>query len=171
MKTLKFLPLLAGLLFNASLFAAQDHLTDSQILQTVKTVNNGEISLAQLAQRSENADVRNFAKMMIDHHKKSNNEMLDLEKKLHLKPNTSKTSKNLQEEANDTKKDLQRASGTEFNSKYIASQVDMHGKVLDLLDSKLIPAASDSELKTALNKVRSTVSEHLSEAKKIQSQL
>ncbi|MDB5036727.1 MAG: hypothetical protein JWQ35_255 [Bacteriovoracaceae bacterium] len=151
---------------------AQDNPTEPQSLYIVQTINNGEISLADLANHnSQNKDVKDFAKEMIRDHKKSNDKIQDLIKKDSITLQKSDTSNNLEKTANEKKMELKVLSGKTFDKAYISSQITMHQQALNLLDTKLIPSATTKDVKDLLSDARKTVSAHLGHATTISTYL
>ena len=62
-------------------------------------------------------------------------------------------------------------SGAAFNRSYIDEEIELHEKVIDVVDKKLIPNAKNEELKALLVKVRPAFVAHLEHAKHVQSTL
>jgi putative membrane protein len=77
----------------------------------------------------------------------------------------------LKDSANNTLGTLRGSSGAAFDTAYMESQVAEHQQVLDTIDNKLLPAATDEKLVDELKKMRETVVSHLTEAKSIQQEL
>jgi putative membrane protein len=152
--------------------AAGNFPTDDQIAKIVTTTNDGEIAMAKLAEgKATNSDVKNFAKHMIKDHEKNNSKTAKLAKKLKLTPTENDKSKEMKSEASSRLENLQNLNGKEFDMAYISAQISAHQKVLNDLDSVLIPGARNERLKKQLEKTRSTVAKHLEHAKQIQTEL
>jgi putative membrane protein len=66
---------------------------------------------------------------------------------------------------------LKSKSGADFDRAYLDSQVMMHQQVATDLQSRLIPAAKNSEFKSFLQETLSHVQSHLTEAQKLQSSI
>jgi putative membrane protein len=77
----------------------------------------------------------------------------------------------MKSEASSRLENLQNLNGKEFDMAYISAQISAHQKVLNDLDSVLIPGARNERLKKQLEKTRSTVAKHLEHAKQIQTEL
>jgi putative membrane protein len=107
---------------------------------------------------------------MVKHHTEAQQEQAKLFKKLNLVPADSAASAALKADADKGTATLKDASGGDFDRVYVGAQVDAHQKVLDALDSKLIPASHNAELTAGLRKMRTTVEAHLSQAKTLQAQ-
>jgi putative membrane protein len=132
-------------------------------------VNTAEIDQAKLAQRRAKAPaVKRFADMMVNHHNQALREQAKLVKKLSLTPADSGTAATLRADGQKTLETLKSADAADFDAAYLKSQVDGHQKVLDLLDTQLLPSAKTPEVADALRKGRAAVAEHLSEAQALQ---
>jgi putative membrane protein len=151
---------------------AEPALSESQIAMITDLANTAEIEQAKLAQnKAKSASVKKFAAMMIKHHSQAKTDQAKLYKQLSLTPTQSQDANLLKDDANNTLGTLRGSSGAPFDVAYMDSQVAAHQKVLDTLDQKLIPAASDQRLIDELKHMRETVESHLKEAKSIQADL
>lgn len=165
----------SGALFSNLLMAQSgptDKPTDAQIVGIVETLNSGEVDLGKVASKdAKSKDVKQFASMMVKHHSDANKDAEKFSKKSKISPAEAVESDKLKSETSAKEAELKGLKGAALDKTYIDSQVQMHQDALDLLDNKLIPSASNSDLKALLQRTRSFVSEHLDEAKKIQSKL
>jgi putative membrane protein len=151
---------------------APETLTDDQIVKITETINAGEVEQAKLAQKSsKNGKVKKYAQHMISEHNKANQKTASLAKKAQLTPADSPTAQNLSDKASRTKETLATTDKADFDKRYIDAQVEAHESVALLIDSKLLPNASNPELKARLEEAKKMVEEHLTEAKEIQSNL
>jgi putative membrane protein len=147
-------------------------LSEAQIAMVADLANTSEIEQGKLAQSKAKAtSVKKFAAMMVKHHGEAKAEQAKLFKQLNLTPTQSPKATTLQQDGEKTLTSLRAASGTSFDARYIDSQVEAHQKVLDALDNELLPAATDQKLIDGLNKMKTTVQNHLQEAKTIQAEL
>ncbi len=147
-------------------------LTDDQIAKIAETVDAGEVEQAKIAQKkAKNAKVKKFASHMVQQHTKSKKQNETLAKKAQLTPADSAVSQDLTQKSTETCASLESAEATNFDKQYIDAQVQQHESVVLLLDSKLIPSASNADLKARLEETRKLVETHLNEAKEIQSSL
>lgn len=145
---------------------------DAEITKILHETNEGEIELAKLAKsKSKNEEVKKYADHMIKDHTASNKTGKQLTNKLNIKPVSSEGSKEMKEEGTEKLAELKKLDGKEFDKEYMESQVEMHGEVLSNIDNKLLTSAKNPELKAMLEKTRTTVSQHLDQAKKVQSTL
>jgi putative membrane protein len=173
--TLKNILALTSLLIfsiGTAVISAADFPSDEQITKILTTTNDGEISMAKLAEKkAENKDVKKFAKEMVKDHGKNNKKTMKLSKKMDMAPEENQKAGELRSESEKNMASLQNLSGKEFDKAYMSMQVQAHQKVLNDLDTTLIPGAKNEKLKKQLEKTRSTVAEHLDKAKEISQKL
>lgn len=148
---------------------ALEALTEAQMAKLSELVNTAEVDQGKLAQRRAKAPaVKRFAEMMVNHHNLALREQVKLVKKLNLSPADSATAATLRADGQKTLETLKSANAADFDAAYLKSQVDGHQKVLDLLDTQLLPSAKTPEVADALRKGRAAVETHLSEARALQ---
>jgi putative membrane protein len=156
----------------AAAFAQPAVTNDAQIVGIILVANNVDIGAGELARStSNNADVKEFAQLMITDHSAINKQATALVKKLKLKPEESQTSKGLKETGAVALKKLKGLKGKEFDIAYIDNELNYHQTVLDTLDKTLIPNAKNAELKDALLQARPAFETHLRHAKNMQASL
>jgi len=137
-------------------------LNDSQIVKVLSTANQGEIAAAQAAQpAAQTAPVKNFAAMMIADHTAANALTLALVSTKHIPPQTSGVSEHLEDDAAALLATLSQTPQANFDRVYLQSQIAMHQEVLTLIDTQLLPNASDPDLKTLTADIRVSVAAHL----------
>ena len=145
-------------------------LTDAQIVEVVKTADEGEIDAAKLAKsKASDSRVKDFAKMMIEDHKANKKESKKIAKNNNIKAENNDVAKNLKDDTKSKIKDLKQYKNAAFDKAYIDSQVAMHQQLLKDLDQTYIPTAQNADLKSFLQDTRTHVQEHLSKAQEIQS--
>jgi len=146
--------------------------SDEQITKIITTNNDGEITLAKLAEKkAENKDVKKFAKEMVKDHSKNNKKTMKLSKKMDMAPEDNEKATELKAESDKQLAELQNLSGKDFDKAYMSMQIQAHQKTLNDLDTTLIPSAKNEKLKKELEKTRKTVAEHLDDAKEISQKL
>ncbi len=170
MKTL--LILTAALMFPAaSVFAAADF-NDAEIAGIVVAANEVDIAAGRIAQdKSQNEEVKAYAHRMIGEHTDVNESAKKLVTKLGVKPETTTVSTGLRTEGTTNTAKFKLLSGAAFDRSYIDEEIELHEKVIDVVDKKLIPSAKNEELKALLVKVRPSLVSHLEHARKIQAML
>jgi putative membrane protein len=148
---------------------AQGGPNDAQIAGIVVTANTVDIDAGKLAEKkSNNKEVKAFAKQMVTDHTGVNKQATALVKKLKVKPEDSDTAKSLKKGGDENLKKLKGLKGKDFDKAYIDNEVTYHQAVIDALDKTLIPSAQNAELKETLVKVRPAFVAHLEHAKQIQ---
>ena len=151
---------------------AEKPLTDAEIVAVTSTANNGEIDMANLATKTAtNADVKNFAAMIITQHRDMETKGKALAAKAKITPADNDASTALKSDVQSTITSLKTQKGKDFDKAYMESQVKTHRDVLNLFDNKLLPNAQNGDLKTLLTDGRSHVAAHLAKAEEIQRKL
>jgi putative membrane protein len=144
-------------------------LNDAQIVAIVESANESEIAAGRMEKNhGKSADVKNFAKEMIDHHTDNNKQVKALAKKLHMMPEKTAWTDKMHAENLATAAKMDKLHGADLDRAYVEKQVDMHQHVLDKLDTYLIPQAKNDDLKALLTNTRAAVAQHLQEAKTLQ---
>lgn len=147
-------------------------LSDSEIAEIMKTANEAEIDAGKMAKsRASNSEVKDFAHHMVSEHESNMKDGKKVVKKEKIKMEKSETAKDLKKSAKDQMAELKKKKGSDFDKAYIDNQVAMHQQLLNDLDSKFIPQASNAEFKSFLETTRQHVQEHLSKAQQIQSSM
>ncbi|HET7672816.1 MAG TPA: DUF4142 domain-containing protein [Burkholderiales bacterium] len=163
---------LSILLLAPAVALAQGKPSDPQIAHIVVTANQIDVDAGKLAEsRSQNKEVKAFAKQMVTDHTAVNQQAAALAKKLGVTPQDNDTSRNLQQGAADTAKKLKGLKGAEFDRAYVDNEVAFHQAVLDAIDKVLIPGAQNAELKGLIGKVRPAIQAHLEHARHLQASL
>lgn len=141
-------------------------LTDSQVIKVLSTANNGEIKQAKTALPKLKMDeARKYAQMMINDHSANEKKAQALANRLNLTPQTSTLSTGLQNDSDKVVAKLSQSSVTDKD--YMMSQVEVHRKVVTMLDKQLIPNAKNIELKNMLTQTRTAVAAHLKKAEQV----
>lgn len=138
---------------------------EPQAAQILRAINESEIASARVArERTQNNDVMRFAMVMMSDHR-AMTQLLDS-----LLPpvpdSTNPESKRISEAAQQVVDSLWRIEGG-FNNTYIERQVRDHESALLLLDTAIIPSATNAALKKLLRDLRPAMVAHLQRAKQI----
>jgi putative membrane protein len=146
--------------------------SDEQIAAVSGAANRGEVEQAKLAVgKAKDAKVKKFATMLASHHGDANTAEVALLKKQHLTAEESTTSTQLTLESTRLVESLRPMTGTDFDKAYMDAQVKEHTAILDTMDTKLLPAVKNAELKAGLTAMRAKVETHLKDAQAIQTSL
>ena len=134
----------------------------------VKAADGGmlEVQMGELAQKNgANAQVKSFAKMMVDDHTKANNELkaLAAQKNITLPAALS----------NDNQKmynDMMAMKGADFDKHYVDHMVDDHEDDVEMFRKTSMNAA-DPDIKAFAAKTLPTLEMHLQKIKEIQAMM
>ena len=125
-----------------------------------------EIELGKLAQtKATNADVKAFAKMMIDEHTKSSADTKALAGKKNVSLPMALTDK-----GQDAMKDLNDETGMDFDKKYVDMMVDGHEKTIDKME-KASEKAKEEDVRMWAANMLPTLRKHLDHAKALKEKL
>lgn len=153
--------------------SVQAALSDGQIVGVLATSDMAEISQGNLAQtQAMDTRVRTFGMDMVNMHSASSARMMILAMSIGAPAMESNLSEMLRAEATATQTRLAGMSGAAFDREYVAAQVMQHARVLDVIDSALIPNATNAQLRTALQSdVRPMVATHLQQPRDLMTAL
>ncbi len=145
---------------------------DAQIASIVVTANQVDIDAGKLAEsKARQADVKDFARLMVADHTGVNKQATDLVTRLHVTPQDNDTSKSLKDGGDKNVATLKTLKGKAFDKAYVDHEVAYHQSVLDAIDHTLIPNAKNADLKQLLEKVRPAIASHLEHAQHLQKSL
>lgn len=146
-------------------------LTDPEVASVAVTANQIDIDYAKIAKdRSKNAEVIQFADMMMKDHQSVIDQAVALVTKLKVTPKDNATSKKLMADAEKTKTMLRSKSGMAFDKAYIDNEVAYHKAVIATVNNVLIPETENAELKKLLQDVAPILNAHLEHAQMVQKQ-
>ena len=144
-------------------------LNDANIAAIVLAANTIDIKNGQLAvARSKDRSVKDFARQMVKDHTSVNAKAAALAARLKLVPEENQASRALVAKTDSTRNKMRKLSGPAFDRAYVNNEVAYHQAVIDLLDSTIVPAVENQELKDLLIGVRPAFVAHLDHAKMIQ---
>lgn len=127
-------------------------------------INDGEIQLAQLAlSNASSQQVKDFAQAMITDHQAANAALEAKGFKLVGNPVTAVLSRDV----NARLASLRARSGADFDSAYLASQVELHQMALETIRTTLLRSAKGEGLRTALNSMQESVQHHLAQVQSL----
>ena len=168
MKTLSALAL-AGVLaaFGASAATAQS-LTDPQIAHAAYTADELDIAYAKVAlEKTKNAEVRQFAELMIKDHTAANEAALALVKKLGVTPQDNSFSQTLAKNGEAKKAELRGLSGAAFDRAYAQNEFAYHDVVVKTVAEQWIPTIQYAEFKKFMTDANEIFKVHLAHAKRM----
>lgn len=143
-------------------------MTDGNIVAFMGAADSLEVVMGNMAlTKAQNADVKKFAQAMVTEHLMMMKEGQAIAQRQGLMPIPSANDLMVADLAS-TISVMQSTSGAAFDSLYIASQVMVHERVLQNLNS-INPM--DTALRSLIGKVKPYVEQHLKDARRIQAQL
>lgn len=167
----KFLIGLTGAIFavmSSLAFAQSGAIEDGEIITILKIVNKGEIEAGKKAQaKAGNPEVRKYAQLMVADHEKATQATAAVAKSVKTSTITSEYSRSLKKENNQAMRKMKKLQGNAFDQAYMDSQIQMHQKVLQLIDSTLLPSARNPQVKALVTDIRPVIDSHLQQAKQI----
>ena len=147
--------------------------TDADFVAALAVTNGGEIATGKLAStKATDAEVKAFAKMLVDDHMAMSKEGDQLAAKLNLpvtKPGDE--AKDAAETGKDVSEDLKGKTGKDFDKAFMEAQIDAHQKALDLLNEIVNSTSANAELKTLAQGAVPKVQAHLDRAKTLKEKL
>jgi putative membrane protein len=149
-------------------------INDRDVAAIFLAVNNTDISYAQVALapgRTSNTEVIAFANRMLSDHGGLNRSAMDLLSTTGIVPRDNTMSLDFRDESAAKRDTLREKSGPSFDSTYIANEVRYHTRLLATIDSLLLPATKNTDLRVLLTRVRPAVAAHLEHATRIQAGL
>lgn len=176
-KAIKILAGLAFLLFcpfgNSTLFAQEAiQLSDPEVASIAVIANLIDVHYGEIVlEKSDNADIRQFAQTMINDHNAIIKQAAALAKKLGVTPKDNAVTQQLLNGEKKTIKMLKTKEGTSFNKAYIDNEVAYHKAVISTIKDVLIPQTENGELKAFLQSAMPLLQGHLEHAEMVQSKM
>lgn len=144
---------------------------DSDIFASLTASNAGEVTLGQLAQeRATDAEVKEFANMMVTDHNAMNEEVHQVAQQLNLTSQVGDRAEDVVDNSNEWAEDLRDETGADFDKKYMDIMVEAHENTLEMLD-RAASSTTTQQLTTSINNARPKVQAHLDRAKQIRDRL
>jgi len=151
---------------------AAPNLSDPEVAHVAVTANAIDIDAARFAlTRTRNAEVRQFADLMVTDHSAVNAQASALATRLGVTPADNAVSRSLVDGAATAHRSLEALHGKAFDRAYLDREVGYHQAVLDALDGLLIPTTDNADLKALLQQVRPAIAAHLDHAKMLRTKL
>ena len=169
----QLLLLIVAVFTTINLFSQQTpDLNDAQIASVAVTANQIDVDYGKLAmQQSQNAEVRDFAKTMINDHNAVIKMAVDLANKLGVVPQDNAVTQSLVKQSKETTTNLKTLKGKAFDKAYIDNEVAYHKAVIDAVKNLLIPQTKNQELKELLQTAVPILEAHLGHAEMAQKKI
>jgi len=121
-----------------------------------------EVALGKLAlTKTGNADIKDFASMMVTDHSKANDELMAIAKMKNITLPAEPDSAHIKK-----MDELSKKNGADFDKAYVSAMIDGHKKTLDLMNNEA-KNGSDTTLKAFAAKTAPIVQSHLDAINKI----
>jgi putative membrane protein len=144
-------------------------LNDEQIVAVITAANGAELEQAKLArEKAKDAELRKLAAKVVSEHEQVGKAQKQLLDKLALKAAPSSVSDELDGDAASTLATLKKAKATDFDGVYLDAQLRSQQKLLELLDTELVPNAKSVDLRTFLQASQARAQARLDALKKLQ---
>jgi putative membrane protein len=151
--------------------AATPALDDPTIVAIFDNANTADIQTGKLAsERANSKDVRQFGAMLARDHAMVRQQGRDLAKKLGVTPTAPAGDKSAADEAAVIKR-LSSLHGAEFDKAFLQREIKFHSDVIAAVNSTLLPAIKNEELKALVVKVAPAFQAHLQMAENLNKQL
>ncbi len=159
----------SGRKHSQALAKTEKALSDGQVMGVLLAANEGEIQLADMAtQKASSTNVKQFAAMMKTHHTSALMKTKGLETKARITTAESDLATYLRSDAVATSLELRDKDASAFDHAYLDAQVRGHKDVLAAIDNRLMPSASNGEIRSILVDTRRLVAGHLTKAEELQ---
>jgi len=142
-------------------------LTQAQAVTLVGAVDKHEIQAAEQARgKKVRRDVLDFANLLHSEHSKN----LEAGQKLGA-TETSPELTAMEEKGRAGLAELDTKTGKDYEKAYVDAMVKGHEEALSMIDTKLLPAATDDNVRTFLTNSREHVAMHLEKGKALQAKM
>jgi putative membrane protein len=146
-------------------------LDDPTIVAIFDAANTADIETAALAQdRAGSKTVREFAAMLARDHKMVRQQGRDLAAKLGVTPTPPKDDQGAKDHAAALAR-LRALKGAEFDRAFLQHEVAFHKAVIDAINTTLLPAIQNEEVKALVVKVAPAFQAHMQMAEELQKKI
>lgn len=146
--------------------------SDAEIVGALQAADQGEMEAGDLGiEKAARSDVKAYANRMKKDHGSHLERVNRIASEQGITGAESEFSSGLRRHSTEMNGALRPLSGADFDRAYMDGMVADHQALLDAIDERLIPSAQDSKLRAELRRTRSTVNEHLREARRIQGRI
>lgn len=146
-------------------------LDDPTIVAIFDAANTADIETGSLAaERGASKEVRQFGAMLARDHKQVRQQGRDLAAKLGVTPTPPKDDQSAKDHAA-TMARLRGLSGAEFDHAFLQYEASFHKAVIDAVQSTLLPAIQNAELKALVVKVAPAFQAHMLAAQNLEKKL
>jgi putative membrane protein len=142
-------------------------LDDPTIVAIFDNANTADIETGKLAaERGSSPEVRQFGAMLARDHEMVRQQGRDLAKKLGVTPTPPKGDQSVRDQAALIGR-LKSLHGAEFDRAFLQHEADFHRNVISAIETTLLPAIKNEELKALVVKVAPAFQAHLDMAENL----
>jgi len=142
-------------------------LNDATIVAIFDNANTADIETGQLAaKQGHSVEVRQFGAMLARDHQMVRQQGRDLAKKLGVTPTPPKGDQSADNQAALIRR-LKGLQGVEFDRAFLQHEADFHRDVITAIQTTLLPATKNEELKALVVKVAPAFQAHLDMARNL----
>jgi putative membrane protein len=147
-------------------------MTAPNALAMIGLSNGAEVQTSQIAQeKATSAEVKSFAKMMVDDHQAMQKEADEVATKANLTPQPPAQAEQKRAAGDQMVQQLNNtAKGAEFDRAYVDGQVQAHQQTLTELQ-QLQTSVDNADVRALIEKAIPKVQDHLTRAQKLQGEL
>ena len=146
-------------------------LDDATIVAIFDAANTADIETGKLAaERGRNAEVREFGKMLVRDHEMVRQQGRDLAKKLGVTPTPPSPDEGSKAHAA-AMKHLRSIPASKFDHAFLTHEVGFHKSVVDAVNSTLLPAIRNEEVKKLVVAVAPAFVAHMEAARHLDQKL
>lgn len=151
--------------------AAGQALDDPTIIAIFDAANTADIETGGLAaKRAQSKEVRAYGAMIAHDHEAVRQMGRDLAKKLGVTPTPPANDASAKTQA-ETMAALRAKHGADFDRAFVEHEVAFHKSVIDAIQTTLLPAIQNTELKALVEKVAPAFQAHLQVAQRLEREL
>jgi putative membrane protein len=141
--------------------------TPAAILSQMNVANTMEIQLSRMASKQATSPaVKRIATQLVTDHSKNRQEVTALAKKLNVSLTPAGGGNISASDSAAMPAELQGASGTEFDRAFIQHQIQAHQNNIQKIQSQMLPAVQEPQLKAYLQKTVKEMQGHLATLEK-----
>jgi putative membrane protein len=153
---------------NATLRAQAEGPHDPTIVAIFDATNTADMETGALAQQQgASREVRDFGAMLVRDHRTVRQQGRDLAAKLGVTPTPPKDDQGAKDHATAMAR-LRGLKGAEFDRAFLQHEAAFHQAVIDAIQSTLLPAIDNPELKALVEKVAPAFQAHMQMAQELE---
>ena len=146
--------------------------TPAAILSQMNVANTMEIQLSRMASKQATTPaVKRIATQLVTDHSKNRREVTALARKLNVSLTPATGGNVTASDSAAMPEELQGKSGPEFDRSFVQHQVQLHENNIQKIQSQLLPAVQEPQLKAYLQKTLKEMQGHLATLEKTEQQI